>query len=157
MGDVLNTWLKQTAPLEPGLEAMLNLFVASRFVESDLEAQLNEFGITRRQYNVLRILKGVYPSGHPRSEIAARVLEPSPDITRIVDRLEEQGLITRKQGKEDKRTSLAIITQRGIAVVEKVAPRVVQFTRALEKNLTKEGCMELTELCEKLYADKVRE
>jgi DNA-binding MarR family transcriptional regulator len=155
MGDVLNTWLRQTAPMEPGLEAMLNLFVASRFVEADLEAQLNKYGITRRQYNVLRILKGVYPGGHPRSEIAARVLEPSPDITRIIDRLEEQGLITRNRGKEDKRTSITLITLKGIALVEKVAPLIVQFTRGLEKILTKDGCIKLSELCEKLFADKV--
>ena len=156
MGDVLNRWLKQTAPLEPGLEAMLDLFVASRFVESDMEALLEPFGITRRQYNVLRILKGVYPGGHPRSEIAARVLEPSPDITRIIDRLEEQGLITRNRGKEDKRTSVTLITSKGIALVEKVAPLIVQFTKRLEKILTKDGCMKLSELSEKLYADKVK-
>jgi DNA-binding MarR family transcriptional regulator len=155
MGEVLNIWLKQTAPLDPGLEAMLNLFVASRFVESDTETLLEPYGITRRQYNVLRILKGVYPGGHPRSEIAARVLEASPDITRLIDRLEEQGFITRKRGKDDKRKSVAVITPKGITVVEKVAPHIVQFTKDLEKILTKEGCAKLSELCEKLYADKV--
>ena len=155
MGEVLNTWLKQTAPLEPGLEAMLNLFVAARFVESDLEEILSDLGITRRQYNILRILKGVYPGGHPRSEITARVIEQSPDITRIIDRLEHQGLITRSRGKKDKRESLSIITAKGMAVVDKAAPHVIQFTRKLEKELTIGGCRELSELCEKLYEDKV--
>src|ERR1043166_9637853 len=114
MGEVLKNWLKQSAPMEPGLDAMLNLFVASRFVEADREAVLQDnFGITRRQYNVLRILKGIYPGGHPRSEIAARVLEQSPDITRIIDRLSEQELITRTRGKNDKRESLTVITPKG--------------------------------------------
>jgi DNA-binding MarR family transcriptional regulator len=155
MGDVLNLWLKQTVPMEPGLDAMLNLFVAAKFVEGDLEKVLNEFGVTRRQYNVLRILKGVYPGGHPRTEIAARVLEQSPDITRIIDRLQEQGYITRSKGKEDKRESLSIITQTGIAVVDKVAPYVLQFTKQIEKILAVDGCKQLSELCEKLYENKI--
>ena len=155
MGNALNSWLKQTASIEPGLEAMLNLFVSAKLVEGDLEQVLNGFGITRRQYNVLRILKGVHPGGHPRSEIAARVVEQSPDITRIMDRLQEQGFITRARGKKDKRESLSIITPKGIAIVEKAAPHVLQFTRKLEKKLTMGGCRELSELCEKLYEERV--
>ena len=155
MGKILRIWLKQSAPLEPGLDAMLNLFVASRFVESDIEAVFQEYGLTRRQYNVLRILKGVYPGGHPRSEIAARVLEQSPDVTRILDRLSEQGFITRKRGKEDRRESLTVITPKGIALADEIAPRVIQFTRKLEKLLTQNGCKELSELCEKLYEEKI--
>ncbi len=156
MGKILRTWIKQSVPMEPGLDAMLNLFVASRFVESDMEALINEFGLTRRQYNVLRILKGVYPGGHPRSEIASRVLEQFPDVTRIIDRLLEQGLITRKRGKEDRRESLTMITPKGIVLVDKVAPHIIEFTRNIEKILTKKGCEDLSDLCEKLYAEKVK-
>jgi DNA-binding MarR family transcriptional regulator len=155
MGKNLRIWLKQSVPMEPGLDAMLNLFVAGKLVENDFEEMIMPFGITRRQYNVLRILKGVYPQGHPRAEIAARVLEQSPDITRIIDRLEEQGYITRKRGKEDKRESVTIITPKGIALVDKVAPLVIGFTRKIEKLLTTEGCEKLSELCEKLYEEKV--
>jgi DNA-binding MarR family transcriptional regulator len=155
MGKILRLWMKQSAPMEPGLDGMLNLFVAGKVVENDFEEMLIPFGITRRQYNVLRILKGVYPEGHPRAEIAARVLEQSPDITRIIDRLQEQGYITRKRGKKDKRESLTIITPKGIALVDKVAPLVIQFTKKLEGILTKDGCEKLSELCEKLYAEKV--
>src|SRR5689334_4632964 len=124
MGKILRTWLKQSVPMEPGLDAMLNLFVAGKLVENDFEEMLVPFGITRRQYNVLRILKGVYPEGHPRAEIASRVLEQSPDITRIIDRLQEQGYITRKRGKDDKRESHTIITPKGIALVDTVSPLV---------------------------------
>jgi DNA-binding MarR family transcriptional regulator len=156
MGEVLKKWLKQSAPMDPGLDAMLNLLVASRLVESDLEEiLLREIGVTRRQYNVLRILKGAYPGGHPRSEIASRVLEQSPDITRIIDRLEEQGLIIRSRGKEDKRESLTKITSKGIALVDKASPFVANFTKNLEKLLSSEGCRKLSELCEILYEEKV--
>jgi DNA-binding MarR family transcriptional regulator len=155
MGNVLKKWLKQSAPLEPGLEAMLNLLVAAKLTENDFEELLQPFGITRRQYNVLRILKGAHPGGHPRTEIASRVLEQFPDITRIIDRLEEQGLITRHRGKKDKRESLTYITAKGIAVVGKTAPLVEEFMKEIEKKLSAEGCRKLSELCEKLYEEKV--
>ena len=115
---------------------------------------LQKFGVTRRQYNVLRILKGIYPGGHPRSEIAARVVEQSPDITRIIDRLSDQGLITRKRGKTDKRESLTMITPKGITLVEKVAPYMTEFSNQIEKILGVEDCKKLSVLCEKLYAEK---
>jgi DNA-binding MarR family transcriptional regulator len=155
MGETLRKWLKQTAPLTPGLDAMLNLLVSGKIVENDFEVMLKPYGITRRQYNVLRILKGVYPGGHPRAEIASRVLEQSPDITRIIDRLEDQGLITRVKGKKDKRESLTKITVKGIAIVDKIGPEVIKFMDNFEKILTKEGCIQLSELCEKLYKEKV--
>ena len=154
MGEVLRKWIKQSAPLDTGLDAMLNLLVSAKIVESDFEIMLGPFGITRRQYNVLRILKGVYPGGHPRAEIASRVLEQSPDITRILDRLEDQGLITRAQGEKDKRESLTKITSAGIAIVDEIAPEVITFMNNIEKILTKEGCEKLSELCEKLYEGK---
>ena len=154
MGEVLRKWIKQSAPLDAGLDAMLNLLVSGKIIESDFEAMLKPFGITRRQYNVLRILKGVYPGGHPRAEIAARVLEQSPDITRIIDRLEDQELITRNKGKKDKRESLTMITPKGIALVDKAAKSVIEFSNNIEKILTKQGCEKLSELCEKLYHEK---
>ncbi len=155
MGETLRKWIKQSAPLDAGLDAMLNLFVSAKIIESDFEVLLKPFGITRRQYNVLRILKGVYPGGHPRDEIASRVLEQSPDITRILDRLENQKLITRVQGENDKRESLTKITQKGIALVDKAAHVVIEFSNNIQKKLTHEGCKKLSELCEKLYEEKV--
>lgn len=157
MGEILRHWLKQSVPMDPGLDAMLNLLVAAKLVENDFEAMLAPFGITRRQYNVLRILKGAFPGGHPRSEIATRVLEQSPDITRIIDRLGDQGYITRSKGKTDRRESLTMITSKGITLVDKIGPLVVNFMKDIEKKISAEGCRMLSELCEKLYGEKVKE
>ena len=46
---------------------------------------------------MLRILRGVYPEGHPRCEIAQRMVERAPDVTRLVDRLQSQGLVRRNR------------------------------------------------------------
>jgi len=56
-------------------EVELNIRVASALMEGNLDSMISQFGITGAQYNVLRILKGVYPEGHPRCEIAKRMID----------------------------------------------------------------------------------
>src|SRR5215204_2537155 len=52
-------------------------------------------GVTHDQYNILRILRGVHPTGHPRCEITKRLISRAPDVTRLLDRLVRQGLVER--------------------------------------------------------------
>lgn len=93
MGKALNKWLKLTKKVDIREETLLNVQVTSHFIDTLLEKVTDEFGITAAQYNVLRILMGVYPEGHPRCEIISRMIERAPDTTRLIDRLEKQGLL----------------------------------------------------------------
>jgi len=63
-------------------EGLLNLFIASNYLHSKLDAICCGFKITLAQFNVLRILKGAHPEGYPRGEIIRRMVEPAPDVTR---------------------------------------------------------------------------
>ena len=84
MGEVLKRRIKQKADFEsPAQEAMLNLLVAGDYIHRRLERVCARFGLTRPQYNVLRMLRGAHPQGHPRGEIASRMLTRSPDVTRL--------------------------------------------------------------------------
>ena len=82
-----------------------------------LEAMLDEAfegtGLTQPQYNVLRILNGIYPGAHARGEIARRMMRRAPDLTRMLDRLVKMGLVEREKGEQDHRQSLARITPKG--------------------------------------------
>src|SRR5512140_3127714 len=95
MGEVLKRWLKMNRQPSAREEVSLNLGVASNILKNRFEKMLAPFRITGTQYNVLRILKGVHPEGHPRCEIMHRMVERAPDITRLIDRLEKQGLVLR--------------------------------------------------------------
>ena len=152
MGKALNTWLKLTKNLPMSEEVILNISVAAHFLQSRTEKLCSKFGITGGQYNVLRILKGVYPEGHPRCEIITRMIESSPDITRLIDRLEKQGLVERIRSKEDRRLSLTRITSKGLKVLEKMKPQIDKIQRLFTSNLTDEECMKLSNLTEKIYA-----
>ncbi|MEJ2104118.1 MAG: hypothetical protein P8X47_06010, partial [Ignavibacteriaceae bacterium] len=66
MGDILKKRIKQKKFKSSEQEAIINLFVASNYLHSKLDSICNNFDLTHSQFNVLRILKGVHPDGHPR-------------------------------------------------------------------------------------------
>ena len=151
MGEVLKIRLKQKKDIPVREELDLNLQIAANILDSRFEKLISKFGITAPQYNVLRILKGVSPEGHPRCEIASRMLEIAPDITRLIDRLEKQGLVVRDRTKEDRRMSITKITAKGLKLVDEIQPHIEDEHKKATKNLSNDECRELSRLVEKLY------
>jgi DNA-binding MarR family transcriptional regulator len=96
--------IKQTKPfasLEE--EAALNMQRTSALLEQAFEAALKPHGISATQYNALRILRGAGPKGLSCQEVGARMIRLDPDLTRLFDRLEARGFISRTRGEEDRR------------------------------------------------------
>jgi DNA-binding MarR family transcriptional regulator len=153
MGKALNTWLKLTKEPPLSEEVILNIYVAAHFLQSKTEKLCSKFGITVIQYNVLRILKGAYPQGHPRCEIISRMIGSSPDITRLIDRLEKQGLVERIRTKEDRRLSVTRITAKGLKLVERIQPHLDDINKKFTANLTEDDCRKLSALTEKIYSE----
>jgi DNA-binding MarR family transcriptional regulator len=83
--------------------------VLRRLVGSAVEPN----GITVQQYNVLRILRGAGRDGLPTLEIAQRMIEQTPGITRLIDRLETKKLVERQRGHTDRRCVYCHITPQG--------------------------------------------
>ena len=71
-------------------------------------------GLTLQQYNVLRILGRAHPAALPTLEIGHRLIERTPGITRLLDRLETKGLVRRERARDDRRIVLCRISARGI-------------------------------------------
>ena len=90
MSNALKAKIKQRADFaSPVVEGVLNVMVAADTIRTQMDRVFAAHGITQGQYNVLRILRGAGRAGHARCEIAGRMLEHAPDITRLVDRLEK--------------------------------------------------------------------
>lgn len=77
-------------------------------------------GISGQQYNVLRILRGARPEALPTLTIAERMIERTPGITRLLDRLERKGLVRRERCASDRRQVLCEITRQGLVLLEKL-------------------------------------
>lgn len=123
--------------------AFVGLLVAAERAVQQLDEACGEHGITHTQYNVLRILRGVHPDGHPRFEIANRLITRAPDVTRLLDRLERQGLIERGWAKANRRHSIARITRKGLDLLREVDPKVAQVRAATLARLSDEQLKQL--------------
>jgi DNA-binding MarR family transcriptional regulator len=155
MGQILKRRLKQEKFSSVEQEGLLNLFIASNYLHSKLDTICCGFKITLAQFNVLRILKGAHPEGYPRGEIIRRMVEPAPDVTRLIDRLIIEGLVERFTSDEDRRLSLARITKKGINLLMKINPEVDKFISDYASSLTKSEKEMLSNICEKLYAKEI--
>ena len=153
MGEALKKRINQQRFESPAVEAMFNLLIAADYMAQMAEEICAEFGISRAQFNVLRILKGVHPDGHSRCEIIKRMLEKAPDVTRLVDRLESQGLAARDRCKEDRRLSITRISLEGIELLEKMAPRMKHMGDHFASRVSLRDCRELSRICEGLYGE----
>lgn len=152
MGDTLKLRIQQTRFDSPIQEAVLNVFVTAGHLRERVNQICGAFDLTHAQYNVLRILKGGPQHGYPRREILERMLERAPDVTRLIDRLEERKLVERERSPEDRRLSLTRITPAGLAILDRIQPRIRELLDDLGERLDAKECRELSRLCEALYS-----
>ncbi len=110
----------------PAVEAVLNIARTSAVLTGEAEHLLKEHGITGPQYNALRILRG---EGQPLQvyQIAERMVTPQTDITRLIDRLEKSGLVTRERCGEDRRVVWVTLTAAGKTIVKKLDRPLVEL------------------------------
>lgn len=145
--------IKQERFESPAQEAFLNLLIVADHLREKLDRVCTKYGITHGQYNVLRILRGVYPEGHPRCEISARLLERAPDVTRMVDRLEKEGLVERDRSAADRRLSLTRITKKGLKLIDKMSPEFEGMNEIFNR-FNKKELQIVSEICERIYDEE---
>ncbi len=106
--------IRQRKPFaSPSQEGTVGLLLTADRVRRALGRIVEPHGITLQQYNVLRILRGAGERGLPTLEIAARMIEEAPGITRLMDRLEQKKLVRRKRCPSDRRQVLCWIAPEG--------------------------------------------
>ena len=93
----------------------------SEFIESH--------GISMQQFNVLRILRNAGPAGLPTLNIGAQMIEQSPGVTRLLDKLELRGMIRRERQTHDRRLVLCFITEHGSNLLAGVDTPLTDYCR----------------------------
>ena len=111
------------------------------------EALFSEWYLTAQQYNVLRILESSSPNKIPTLSLTKRLISRAPDITRMLDRLEQNGWIERERSVEDRRTVLVGITTEGLRLVRELQRPLAQCH---QKQVGHLSAKELKTLCELL-------
>jgi DNA-binding MarR family transcriptional regulator len=130
----------------PEQEAYLNLwrtYDILRAIEDELFAT---FGLSAQQYNALRLLRGEHPGTLPTLALAGRLVTQAPDITRLLDKLEERGLIERQRLDSNRRVVQVGITTAGLSLLSELDDPVRQCGRKQLGHLPAADLARLTEI-----------
>lgn len=128
MGKGIQAELKQTKPFSTlEEEALVSLYLTADRLQRRFSETLKAHGLSGTQYNALRILRGAGEEGRACSEIAERMINHDPDITRLVDRLERRGLVARSREGKDRRVITTRITTAGLDLLRGLEPSMRQL------------------------------
>lgn len=144
----LREQLKKKGPFESlEQEAMLGILRTSDLLENRLARLLREFELTPSQYNVLRIMRG---EGQPMPclEVADRMIQVAPAITRVIDQLLARGWIAKQQSAEDRRVFLVSLTAEGLRLVGQLDRPIQRLHVALLGGVPKAELQKLNQILE---------
>jgi DNA-binding MarR family transcriptional regulator len=141
--------IKQRRPFRSrGHEGVLSLLRTADLVKRGLAQVVEPLGLTLQQYNVLRILRGAGATGLPTLEIAERMIEQAPGITRLLDRLEKKAFIRRQRCPRDRRQVLVAINPSGLRLLAALERPVARADDALQERLGPRRTLTLIRLLE---------
>ncbi len=150
----LSDLIQQDRFASPAQEAILNVFATASWVSSEMAAALAPHGVTQAQFNVLRILRGRHPERYACSEIGERLLDRTPDVTRLLVRLESRGLVTRERAAHDRRVVEVSITPQGLDVLGRLDEPVRETLARIGRHLSANELQTLSGLLEALRTDQ---
>ncbi len=138
--------IKKKKPFDfPEQEAFLNIIRTASFLEAEFDALFKRHGLTNAQYNVLRILRGE-GARMPSLAVAERLVTRVPDITRLVDRLEQGGLVKRERSTEDRRVVYVSISSKGQTLLANLDEPVRDLHKKQLAHMPKKELVELSRL-----------
>jgi DNA-binding MarR family transcriptional regulator len=105
--------LKHTKPMEPLQRALLNVLFTASWLDCSINRMLRPYGLTNPQYNILRILRGSHPTGLSVLDIKSRMIDRSSNVSRLVEKLRERGLVERIVHTDDRRMVIVTISEMG--------------------------------------------
>ncbi len=105
-------------------EVFLNLWRTYDRLKALEDEAFRDAGISAQQYNTLRLLRSVHPQSMPTLVLGSRLISRAPDMTRLLDKLEQRGLLIRARRPENRRVVEVTITQRGLDLLDELADAV---------------------------------
>lgn len=130
--------------------AMINILYTSNWLKDNYKSIFDPFELKSQHYNVLRILKGRYPNAISPGEIKEVMLDKSPDLTRLIDKLVLMKIVDRNMCSENRRKVDVLINQKGIELLDLIDVKMVEFDKVYENRLNEKEAEQLSNLLDKL-------
>lgn len=141
--------IKQTRPFSSTQEeVVLSMLRTADQLAVPMTEVLRKAELSMSQYNVLRILRGAAGEALPCGEISERMVRRDPDITRLLDRLEQRGLVSRSRDTSDRRVVLAAITEEGLKLLAELDGTVEKTVKQTLAHMPEKRLRQLCELLE---------
>ena len=144
MGDIAKDINSKFANIKD--KALINILYTASWISGFQNEFFKPFGISRQQYNILRILKGSHGPLKVQT-IKKRMIERSPNATRLMDKLYAKALIERFPCEDDRRVVYIKITKKGMELLDAISK---DFHQDLLKNITEEEALQLSGLLDKI-------
>ncbi len=133
----------------------MNIMVSNAWIVGELASSMAPFDITPAQYNVLRILQGSHPDTLTCSDIRSRLLDRTPDVTRLLNRLEKRGLVLRTRSKQDRREVEVGVSEAGLALLARMSGLLDATIERLTGHLTPEDQGQISDLLERMRIPQI--
>jgi DNA-binding MarR family transcriptional regulator len=145
--------IKQKRPFQSVREEVfLSLLRTADQVAVPVVEVLRSASLSQSQYNILRILRGAGEEGLPCGEIAERMVRRDPDLTRLLDRLEAAGLVSRSRDTRDRRVVRAVITRKGLEQLDRLDGPVNESLESALRHLPVKRLRELLAILDEIRA-----
>ncbi len=141
--------IKSSIALDDSKKIILNILYTQSVINDRFNELLKPYDVSGEQYNVLRILRGQKGKPANMSLIQERMITKNSNTTRLIDKLLIKELVTRKVCPENRRKIEVLITPKGLDLLTKLDPEVIQNEEQLSLNLTKDEQTQLIQLLEK--------
>ena len=137
----------QTIPFNSfKVEVWLNLQRTSAALSHEVERRLRPLGLSRTQYNVLRILRGAGAAGLCQYEVGRRLVAQVPDVPRILDRMDKAGWVRRERTNQDRRLVIATLSPAGAALVDELDCPMQKMIDGMFRGMDDDGLHHLNSL-----------
>ena len=131
-------------------EAVLNLHFTSNWLLRIVQGELNAFGISHEQYNILRILRGNREGTYCLGDVQQRMLNRTANTTRLVEKLRKRGPVSRRPNPTNRRMVGVRITRAGLDLLEEMDGPIQEMDARMQAALSGEDASRLTEILEGL-------
>ncbi len=135
----INEAVKQANFRDEQQRMLINILYTNNWLINKIKKTLKSHNITHQQYNVLRILNGKYPSTCSVGDIKRVMLDKTPDVTRLIDRLLQKELVSRCRCINNRRQINVSITEKGISLLQNIRPQMDEMMQFTQKISDKEA------------------
>ena len=135
----------------PHLRAAVNVRYTSNWMSTIQNKFMSQFSLTMPQFNILRILRGA-KEAITVNTVKQRMVEKSPNTTRLMDKLIDKGLIERERCSDDRRVVYVKISEEGLKLLSTIDKALQESGKEIlvMENLTEEEACQLSDLLDKL-------